>query len=97
MKIAVRCIYRLAVTPNFLIVDLKEEELSKFLSGNKQERINIIRPYIKKPGPSDIAEIAWIPLFGMKDSELMELELECKKLMRGNYEGNPDTSEPAGL
>lgn len=84
MKIAVRCIYRLAVTPNFLVVDLKGEDLSKFLSADRIERINIIRPYIKKPGPSDIAEVAWIPLDGLRDSELMELELECKRLMRKN-------------
>lgn len=83
MKIAIRCIYRLAVTPNFLVVDLRGEELSKFLKADKQERINFIRPYIKKPGPSDIAEVAWIPLDGLRDSELMELELTCKNLMEG--------------
>lgn len=82
MKIAVRCIYKLAVTPNFLVVDLEGEKWSKFLHADRLERIKIIRPYIKKPGPSDIAEVAWIPLDGLKDSELMELELECKKLMR---------------
>lgn len=82
MKIAVRCIYHLAVAPNFLVIDLEGEEWSKFLRGDKLERISIIRPYIKKPGPSDIAEVAWIPLFGLRDCELMELELECKRLMR---------------
>lgn len=84
MKIAVRCIYRLAVTPNFLILDLIGEERSRFLRADKRERIEIIRPYIKKPGPSDISEIAWIPLDKLSDSELMELELACKNLMRGN-------------
>lgn len=82
MKIAVRCIYRLAVTPNFLIVDLEEEEWIKFLRADKRDRVEIIRPHIKKRGPSDIAEIAWIPLKGLRDSELMELELECRRLMR---------------
>ena len=82
MKFAVRCIYRLPVTPNFLILDLNEKETSKFLWADKLERIKIIRHYIKKPGPSAIAEVAWIPLDGLKDSELMELELECKKLKR---------------
>ena len=82
MKFAVRCIYRLPVTPNFLILDMNEEEASKFLWADKLERINIIRHYIKKPGPTHIAEVAWITLDGLKDSELMELELECKKLKR---------------
>lgn len=82
MKIAIRCIYRLAVTPNFFVVDLKEEDWSKFLSADKMERIKIIRPFIKKPGPSDIDEVAWIPLSGLSDSEIMELELECKNLQR---------------
>ena len=78
MKIAVRCIYRLAVTPNFLVVDLKGEDWKKFISADRLERIDIIRPYIKNPGPSDIAEVAWIPLDGLRDSDIMELELECK-------------------
>lgn len=82
MKIAIRCIYRLPVTPNFFVVDLKEEDWFKFLSADKMERIKIIRPFIKKPGPSDIAEVAWIPLSGLRDSEIMELELECKNLQR---------------
>lgn len=84
MKIAVRCIYHLPVIPNFLIVDLPKEEWGNFLRADKFARINIIRPYIKRPGPSGIAEIAWIPLDGLRDSELMELELECKALMREN-------------
>ena len=82
MKIAIRCIYRLPVTPNFFVVDLKEEDWFKFRSADKMERIKIIRPFIKKPGPSDIAEVAWIPLSGLRDSEIMELELECKNLQR---------------
>ena len=82
MKIAIRCIYSFPVTPNFLIVDLPEEKWSKFLWGDKKTRVEIIRPYIKKRGPSDIAEIAWIPLEGLKESELMQLELECQHLMR---------------
>ena len=81
MKIAVRCIYRLPVTPNFLIVDLDREEWKKFLWADKRTRVEIIRPYIKQPGPSDIAEIAWIPLDGLRDSEFMQLELECQRLM----------------
>ena len=80
MKIAVRCIYRLPVTPNFLIVDLEGEEWKKFLWADKRTRVEIIRPYVKQPGPSDIAEIAWIPLDGLRDSELMQLELECQRL-----------------
>lgn len=82
MKIAVRCIYSLPVTPNFLIVDLEGEEWRKFLGADQRTRVKLIRPYIKKPGPSDIAEIAWIPLNGLQDYELMELELECKNLRR---------------
>ena len=82
MKIAVRCIYGLCVTPNFLIVDLNDEIWTKFLNADRISRVNIIRPYIKKPGPSDITEIAWIPLDKLKGSDLIELELECKKLMK---------------
>lgn len=82
MKIAVRCIYSLPVTPNFLIVDLEGEEWIKFLWADKRTRVEIIRPYIKKPGPGHIAEIAWIPLQGLRESELMQLELECKNLKR---------------
>ena len=85
MKIAVRCIYRLPVTPNFLIVDLDGEEWKKFLWADKRTRVEIIRPYIKQPGPCDIAEIAWIPLDGLRDSELMQLELECKRLKGGSF------------
>lgn len=82
MKIAVRCIYALAVTPNFMIIDLEGEEWNNFRRADNRERVRIIRPYIKKPGPSDIVEIAWIPLDGLRDSEMMELELECRKLKR---------------
>lgn len=85
MKIAVRCIYRLPVTPNFLIVDLDGEEWKKFLWADKRTRVEIIRPYIKQPGPSDIAEIAWIPLDGLRDSELMQLKQECRRLKRGSF------------
>ena len=82
MKIAARCIYCLPLTPNFLTVDLKDEEWMKFLHGDKKARIEIIRKYIKTRGPSEISEIAWIPLEGLKESELMELELECSRLKR---------------
>ena len=85
MKIAVRCIYRLPVIPNFLIVDMDGEEWKKFLWADKSTRVEIIRPYIKQPGPSDIVEIAWIPLDGLRDSELMQLELECQRLKRGSF------------
>lgn len=70
------------VRPNFLIVNLNTEEWLDFLRGDKTRRINIIRPYIKKPGPSEIFEIAWIPLENLVDSELMELEQECKHCMK---------------
>ena len=68
MKIAVRCIYHLSVTPNFLIVDLTDEEWPIFLH-HPDERVRIIRPYIKKPGPAEIREIAWIPLDNLTDDE----------------------------
>ena len=80
MKIAVRCLYQKPVTPNFLIVDLPEELWPKFNCADKYERIRIITPFIKTPCPS-IREIAWIPLKGLKDCEMMELELACKELM----------------
>ena len=87
MKIEVRCLYHYAVTPNFMIVDLENDVWKRFLRADKNERIRIIRPFIKKPGPSGIQEIAWIPLFGLKDSEMMELELACKELMNEEYRG----------
>ena len=65
MKIAVRCLYHKPVTPNFMIVDLPDDKWSKFNWGDKDERIRIIRPYIKEPCPS-IREIAWIPLQDLK-------------------------------
>ena len=80
MKIAVRCIYHLAVRPNFMIVDLTDEQFKKFLDANNLERIAMIRKFIKRPGPSDIREVSWILLSGLKDNELMELELECRHL-----------------
>lgn len=82
MKIAVRCIYYLPVSPNFLIVDLPDEEWRKFLGAreNPKERIDIIRPYIKKPGPTYIVEIAWIPLDNLKLTEIYTLEEACKRL-----------------
>lgn len=95
MIIAVRCIYRLSVTPNFMIIDFKGDDWSKFLHADNKERIEIIRPYIKKPGPSDIAEIAWIPLDGLRDSELMELELACKHLMRHPISGDDEQHQEA--
>lgn len=64
MKIAVRCIYYRPVTPNFLIVNLPNEQGSKFLWGDRQTRINIILPYLPKDHPT-VREIAWIPLEGL--------------------------------
>lgn len=71
MKIAVRCIYYLAVTPNFLIVDLSEEQWSEFLWKPKA-RISIIRPYLRDHSAS-IREISWIPLDGLTDEAKNEL------------------------
>lgn len=82
MKIAVRCIYHLPVTPNFLIIDWKTEEFQKFLAADRLQRIAMARPYINQPGPSEIREISWISLEGLKERELMELEAECEKLKR---------------
>ena len=61
MRIVVRCLYYLPITPNFLIVDLPDNEWRIFLN-NPKERVSIIRPYIREPGPTEIREIAWIPL-----------------------------------
>lgn len=80
MKIAVRCIYHLAVRPNFMIVDLNDDQFKKFLGADNLGRVAMIRKFIKCPGPSDIREVSWIPLSGLKDNELMELELECRHL-----------------
>ena len=73
MKIAVRCIYHLPVTPDFLIVDLTDEEWPNFLH-HPAERVRIIRPYIKKPGPAEIKEISWIPLDKLTEDEKDELK-----------------------
>ena len=86
MKVALRCLYHKPVTPNFLIVDLPDEIWPKFNWADKYERIRIIQPFIRKPYPS-IREIAWIPLKGLKDSEMMELEMACKELMSEEYKG----------
>lgn len=72
MKIAVRCIYYMAVTPNFLVVDLPDDKWRTFL-WNRNSRIDIIRPYLKCPGAS-IREIAWIPLEGMSEAAKNELK-----------------------
>ena len=71
MKIAVRCIYHLAVSPNFIIVDLPDDVWKTFLGARRApwERVNIIRPYIRKPGPTGIKEIAWIPLDKLTEDE----------------------------
>lgn len=61
MKIAVRCLYYRPVTPNFLIVDLQNEQWSNFLWGDKQTRIEIIKPFLSKAHPP-IREVAWIPI-----------------------------------
>lgn len=71
MKIAVRCIYYLSVTPNFLIVDLPSDKWQSFL-WERDSRINIIRQYLRKPGPS-IREVSWIPLEGLSEEEKSEL------------------------
>lgn len=70
MKIAVRCIYHFPITPNFLIVDLPNEEWQEFLC-KQSSRIGIIRKYLTSPGPSisSIREIAWIPLEGLSAKE----------------------------
>ncbi|MBD5184673.1 MAG: hypothetical protein HDS97_07270 [Bacteroidales bacterium] len=72
MKIAVRCIYYLPVRPNFLVVDLPDDEWRKFLN-EPDSRVNIIRPYIKRSGPSYITQIAWIPLENLSEEEKNEL------------------------
>lgn len=75
MRIASRCLYYLPVTPNFLIVDVPDNEWPIFLN-NQKERVNIIRPYIRKPGPTEIREVAWIPLENLSDNEKDELKLD---------------------
>lgn len=87
MKIAVRCLYHKPVMPNFLIVDLADDEWKRFLGADKYEKIRLIRSFIKKPGPSDIREITWIALHGLTDREMVELELACKALMSEEYRG----------
>lgn len=67
MKIAVRCLYYRPITSNFLIVDLQEKQWSRFLWGDKQTRIEIIKPYLSEPHPP-IREVAWIQLNGLSDS-----------------------------
>lgn len=72
MKIAVRCIYYMAVTPNFLVVDLPDDKWRTFL-WNRNSRIDIIRPYLRYLGAS-IREIAWIPLEGLSKDAKDELK-----------------------
>ena len=43
MKIAIRCLYYRPITSNFLIIDLSQEQWSKFLWGDKQTRIEIVK------------------------------------------------------
>lgn len=82
MKIVVRCNYYLPVNPNFFIIDLRGEELVKFLRAreNIKERIEIIRPYIRKPGTSYIIEVAWIPLENLKLADIKSLKEICENL-----------------
>lgn len=76
MKIAVRCIYTRPVTPNFLIVNLVEKEWTRFLWGNIQTRIDIVRPYLPSDCPA-IKEISWIPLDNLskQDKIIMIIDL----------------------
>ena len=67
MTIAVRCLYYRPITPNSLIIHLKEEQWRKFLWGDRQTRIEMIKPFLSEPHPS-IREIAWIPLKDLSDS-----------------------------
>ena len=67
MKIAVSCLYYRPITPNFLIIDLHDEQWSKFLWGDNQTRIKIVEPYLSKAHPP-IREVAWIPLDSLSDS-----------------------------
>ncbi|MDE5822078.1 MAG: hypothetical protein K2H63_06315 [Paramuribaculum sp.] len=73
MRIVVRCLYYLPITPNFLLVDLPDNEWRIFLN-NPKERVSIIRPYIREPGPTEIREIAWIPLENLSDDEKAEFQ-----------------------
>ncbi|MDE5836600.1 MAG: hypothetical protein K2H50_06310 [Paramuribaculum sp.] len=73
MRIVVRCLYYLPITPNFLLVDLPDNEWRIFLN-NPKERVSIIRPYIREPGPTKIREIAWIPLENLSDDEKAEFQ-----------------------
>ena len=61
MRIAVRCLYYRPITPNFLIIDLSQEQWSKFLWGDKKTRIEIVKPYMPGAHPP-VREVAWIPL-----------------------------------
>ena len=86
MKIAVRYLFHKPVRPNSLIVDMEGQEWTHFLWTDKYERIWIIHPFITKPCAS-IRDIAWIPLDGLKDSEMIDLEMACKELMMEEYKG----------
>ena len=77
MRTVVRCLYYLPITPNFLIVDLPDNEWRIFLN-NPKERVSIIRPYIRESGPTEIREVAWIPLESLTE-EMKEKLIEAIK------------------
>ena len=72
MKIAVRCLYYRPVTPNFLILDLKEEQWLKFLWGDGTTRIEMVKPFMPKAHPP-IREISWIELDSLSNSSKSSL------------------------
>lgn len=63
MKVAIRCIYRKAVTPSCDIVYMDMETWNRFRFGDSETRRQIALELIGKEDTSRaIKEVAWIPL-----------------------------------
>lgn len=76
MKIAVRCIFTRPITPNFLIINLAEIVWARFLWGDTNTRIDIVRTYLPRDHPP-IREVSFLPLDDLtkRDKTLLVINL----------------------
>lgn len=78
MKIIVRCIYYMAVTPSCDILCLGNDEWQRLLWSTPQERKQILLPmlYRKWGHARDVREVLWIPYDGQDKITIVEREDE---------------------
>lgn len=72
MKVAIALIHYKAVTPTYLIVDMRPEVWHKFLYASQRVRQEMIVPKLTPHLESSIRELVWLPLDGQNKLQIVD-------------------------